>query len=171
MLPQHEFLAVGYNSHRPIATSADLVKRKLADEPTVLIGHSMGGILAAGLAHELPEQVRAVITISTPFGGSRAAAWCRWLPHFPPVLTDVSPSSGILQRLRLMKLSIPSLSLVTTGGALPTTIEANDSIVTVSSQMASPCQRKTKLPFNHFEVLMVEKTIETVAEFLDGLNG
>ncbi len=171
MLPQHEFHAVGYNSHRPLAFAADHVKRKLVDEPTVLVGHSMGGILAAGLAHELPEQVRAVITISTPFGGSRAAAFCRWLPHFPPVLTDVSPSSGILQRLRLMKLGMPSLSIVTNGGALPTTVEPNDSIVTVSSQMATPCAKKVKLPFNHFEVLMVEKTVETVAEFLDGLNG
>ncbi len=42
-----------------------------------LVGWSLGGIYARELAKELPDQVRAVITLGTPFGGSHTStnAW------------------------------------------------------------------------------------------------
>lgn len=42
-------------------------------EPVTLIGISLGGILARIAAHRMPELVREVITISSPFAGSARA--------------------------------------------------------------------------------------------------
>lgn len=46
-------------------------------EPVVLVGWSLGGIYARVLAQRHPEHVRMVVTLGTPFSGSRRAnnAW------------------------------------------------------------------------------------------------
>ena len=35
--------------------------------PVSIVGYSMGGLFARWLAHEMPDQIRQVITVSTPF--------------------------------------------------------------------------------------------------------
>ncbi|MEO6218564.1 MAG: alpha/beta hydrolase [Sphingomonas sp.] len=42
-------------------------------QPVTLIGVSLGGIMARFAAHHLPDQVREVITVSSPFAGSPRA--------------------------------------------------------------------------------------------------
>lgn len=54
--------------------------QRLADRsgrPTLLIGWSLGGIMARELAHRVPDAVSGVITMGTPFSGSPHAnnAW------------------------------------------------------------------------------------------------
>jgi pimeloyl-ACP methyl ester carboxylesterase len=51
---------------------ASLERRKV-----ILLGWSLGGIFARALAHRLPEKVAQVVTLSSPFSGSRHAnrAW------------------------------------------------------------------------------------------------
>lgn len=44
-----------------------------AGEPVTLIGVSLGGIMARMAAHRLPERVREVITISSPYAGPARA--------------------------------------------------------------------------------------------------
>lgn len=43
-------------------------------QPLTLIGHSLGGIFARELAREMPEKVRQVISLGSPFGKGRRTA-------------------------------------------------------------------------------------------------
>ncbi len=65
---------------------ADELASRLAVEPPqkaiVVVGHSLGGILATVVARTLYErghQVRAVITLGTPFLGSKMAVFLPWV--------------------------------------------------------------------------------------------
>jgi pimeloyl-ACP methyl ester carboxylesterase len=44
------------------------------EEPVSLVGHSLGGIYARELAREMPERVRQVISLGSPFGEGRMTA-------------------------------------------------------------------------------------------------
>jgi pimeloyl-ACP methyl ester carboxylesterase len=60
----------GHNAEMLIARVAALAA---AAGPVTLIGVSLGGIMARLVAHERPELVREVITVSSPFAGSGRA--------------------------------------------------------------------------------------------------
>jgi len=72
----------GYN-FGPRAGILETAKRQVIDtceaagEPISLIGWSLGGIYARELSKALPEHVRSVITLGTPFAGSHKStnAW------------------------------------------------------------------------------------------------
>jgi pimeloyl-ACP methyl ester carboxylesterase len=55
------------------ADTVDRLKRRLDEigrgEPVLLVGWSLGGVYARELARAAPEQVRAVITLGSPFSG------------------------------------------------------------------------------------------------------
>lgn len=64
---------------RTIGTDGERLMARIADlhvqtgKPITLIGISLGGIMARIAAHRHPEQVRGVITISSPFAGHPSA--------------------------------------------------------------------------------------------------
>lgn len=144
------------------------IRRQLPKGEFYLIGHSLGGILAILMAAEHADRVQKVVTISAPLGGSKAATALRWIPGHPKVLHDLGPTSPKIELLAQLKLEAPLLSIISTGGSLPTSPEPNDSIVTVSSQKALKIGRKAEVKANHFEVLMHEKTIQLIKSFIFG---
>lgn len=166
-LPEHTSTLVNYNSHQPLLKSIKQVLRQLPkDVPITLVGHSLGGVIAALIAHEQLAQVTKLATISSPIGGSKAALVARWLPSAPDVLSDITPGSAYMVRLRQSQLSIPLLSIISTAGHLALSPERNDSIVTVSSQRALPGAKKIEVKANHFEVLMAEETVHHLSSFI-----
>ncbi|HYD15802.1 MAG TPA: alpha/beta fold hydrolase, partial [Hyphomicrobium sp.] len=48
---------------------AERVERHGRGRPVVLVGWSLGGVYARELAKEMPDMVRCVITLGTPFAG------------------------------------------------------------------------------------------------------
>jgi pimeloyl-ACP methyl ester carboxylesterase len=160
-----DVVAVDYRSHQPLAKSVAQVRRQLPAGPLVLVGHSLGGVIALTLARELgPDRVHAVATVSSPVAGSRAASALSWMPGAPAVLSDISPSAPAIRALRA-GAPCPVLSVVSTSGGLPTTPEPNDSVVTVASQAACPGARLVRVRANHFEVLMADETAAALARF------
>ncbi|TAH11849.1 MAG: alpha/beta hydrolase [Curvibacter sp.] len=111
----------GYN-FGPRAGVLETAKRQLQEtaeasgEPVSLVGWSLGGVYARELAKELPQHVRSVITMGTPFAGSHKStnAWRLYeltsgrsitqeveqfdLPAAPPVPTTsiYSRSDGVV---------------------------------------------------------------------------
>lgn len=74
------YAAVGWAQGRNLGPRGDLLERTVeyiadaADQSggkVSLIGHSLGGIYARELAKELPDKVRQVITLGSPFGEGR----------------------------------------------------------------------------------------------------
>jgi pimeloyl-ACP methyl ester carboxylesterase len=71
---------IGWEQGRNLGPRDDLLERLVAHivhlaeftgGKVTLIGHSLGGIYARELAKEIPQQVRQVITLGSPFGEGR----------------------------------------------------------------------------------------------------
>lgn len=166
-LPAHTIVPVNYASHQPLRDSMDEIERKLPKTGRFsFVGHSLGGILATLLAAEHAERIDHLVTISSPLGGSKAAGAMRWFPGHPRVLHDIAPSSGKIELISQLKLTVPTLCIVSSGGSLPTSTEPNDSIVTVASQRALSFGKKVEIKANHFEVLLHEKVVQHLENFL-----
>jgi len=166
-LPSHDIVPINYSSHQPLRDSMDEVRKRLPKTGRFsIVGHSLGGVLAVLMAAEHVDRVDNLVTISAPFGGSKAATALRWVPGHPKVIEDITPTSGKIELISQLKLHTPTLSIISTGGSLPTTPEPNDSIVTVSSQRALPFGRKVEVKANHFEVLLHEKVVQLLENFL-----
>lgn len=73
--PMVEFYSctqMGYGSFESqVSRALTQLRPRLNGSPVHLFGHSMGGLVARGVAHELPG-VRSVMTIGTPHAGTNA---------------------------------------------------------------------------------------------------
>jgi len=168
-LPDHKMVMVDYDSHQPLQLSIAQVLKKLPKDGSFsLVGHSLGGVIAALIADV--SGAEELVTISSPLNGSRAASTLRWIPGSLPVMKDITPSSPYIMQIKEGKLTIPTLSIISTGGHLPTSPEPNDSVVAVSSQKALKHAKKQEIKASHFEVLMHDKTVKHLKDFLFGEN-
>jgi len=165
-LPAHEIIPINFDSHQPFALSLVDIEKQLPKTPFSFVTHSLGGLAAVYLAEKLQNRVKAIVSISAPFGGSKAAIALRWVPGYPKVFEDITPGSATISRLTTLKIKAPLLSIISVGGNLPTTSEQNDSVVTIASQKALPYGKKVEVKANHFEVVMHEKTISLIEDFL-----
>lgn len=163
---------IDYNSRQPLEDSVQQVLKYIPKKETVtLVGHSLGGVIALLIAGRKLADVERVVTISSPVGGSKFAAWARWVSSGIPLLGDITPNARHIVELRKAKFDMPILSIISTGGALPTSTEPNDSVVSVASQKALTGPKKIEVNANHFEILMHEKVIEHVKKFVELPNG
>lgn len=168
-LPEHTAHLIDYASHQRLSESLEQVMKKIPKtEKFAIVGHSLGGVIAALVASARPDQVEALVTISSPLNGSRAASTLRWIPGALPVLNDIVPRSSYIKEVGALQLEVPTLSIVSTGGHLPTSPEANDSVVAVSSQRGLKFGKKVEIKATHFEVLMHDKTVKLISDFLFG---
>lgn len=165
-LPEHDAVALNYSSHQPLRDSMQDVRDKLPKGRFTLVGHSLGGLLAILMAAEHVDRCDKVVTISSPLAGSKAAAGLRWFPGHPKIIEDITPTSPKIELISQLKLHLPTLSIISTAGALPVAREPNDGIVTIESQRALTFGKKIEVKANHFEVLMHEKTVKLLLEFL-----
>jgi pimeloyl-ACP methyl ester carboxylesterase len=166
LLPTHDAVALSYKSHQPLRDSMQEVRDRLPKGEFALVGHSLGGVLAVLMTAEHADRVTKVVTISSPLGGSKAASSLRWIPGHPKIVEDITPSSPKIELISQLKLSVPTLSLVSTAGGLTLSPEPNDGIVTVDSQRALKFGRKVEIKANHFEILMFERTAKLIEGFL-----
>lgn len=133
-------------------------------EPTVVVGHSLGGLLAAGVCDH--PAVSKVVTLSAPLGGILSAGWFGLL-NSQPMFRDLLPYSTILYDIksRNIKTMKPHKAIVTTFG-MPIISEPNDGVVAVSSQMAWETPEYKKFNLNHFEVLMDYDVLDQIEKFI-----
>lgn len=160
---------IDYDSHQPLERSITQVLRFIPKtEPVVLVGHSLGGLIAMLIAGRGLAPVERVVTISSPLGGSRAAVYARWVASGIPLLNDLVPHSPQVKEVAGMKLAVPVLNVISTAGSLPTSSEPNDGVVTITSQKAYKHGKKLEVKANHFEILLHEKTADNIRRFING---
>lgn len=167
-------ILVDYDSRQRLERSIREVLEFIpTNEPVTLIGHSLGGLISALIAARRLADVRKLVTISTPLGGSRAAVYARWVATGIPLLNDITPNAPAIREVANARLKIPMLSVISTGGSLPTSTEPNDSVVSVSSQRALVGAKQLDIRANHFEVMLHEQMASGIRQFLyeDCQNG
>jgi pimeloyl-ACP methyl ester carboxylesterase len=156
-----------YLSRQPLHLSIEEVLKQIPKkEPVILVGHSLGGVIAMNIAHLRLRNIKKVVTISSPLGGSKGAIYAQWVLRSLEVLRDLVPSSAYIKPLSNLPAPCPVLSIYSTSGSLPTAFEPNDSVVTVASQRALLHARQVEVRANHFEVLMHPGTIKLVKDFV-----
>lgn len=167
--PRADNLFVDYETEDGIESNIDdindLIFATYGDTPVDLVGHSLGGVKAVAL-HQMGTKVRRIVTISAPLGGSGAAGLLSWMFPSSKLYRDVSTHSAVISNIRSKPITVPVLSLVTTGGGMPIFREPNDGVVTVKSQTAIKGPDYRHVPMNHFEVLLSPVARDTIHDFL-----
>ncbi|MDR3503013.1 MAG: hypothetical protein P4L79_10580 [Legionella sp.] len=166
-LGEHEYIDFEYSYLSPLQKIIDrfVEEIKNVEETKQVISHSLGGIIALAARDKI--NFEKVVTLSTPFGGSKSALLMSWFMP-PSVMDDVATNSKIILGLKNNPIDIPVLSYVTTGGNMYGFFaEENDDVVTVASQMALEGPEYVKIKMNHFGVLQSKRVVSGIKKFLE----
>ena len=162
-LPGHHDILLEYDSSHGFYTNhAVMLDRLDGLDDVFFVAHSLGGIHALHLAHELGARVIGGVTMSTPYGGSEAAEMVACLLPFSQVLKDIRPRSAPIIAGRGMALTVPWTNLVSTSGSSPFMLAANDGVVTLGSMRQRSDIRLVDIDCNHFEIVLNEKAIAVI---------
>lgn len=167
LLPHHEFKDFAYDCETPLPKTIDnfVELLKLEDETPDIISHSLGGVIA--LTSSKRVDVGKIVTMSSPFGGSKAASLFRWIAA-SQLLDDIHTHSSTMVELRRQAFDDSNiLSFVTTGGGIFEGVsEPNDGVVTVDSQTSLKGPDYHYTDRNHFEVLLCPDVVEKIKTFM-----
>ena len=152
-----------YSINEPTTSVAQRLAHQIeeAAQPTMLVGHSLGGILALGCANS--AHVVRVVTLCAPFGGLRHADLIALFTSHP-LVQDLRFYSPLLTGLRLAHHLKPHLAIVGSHG-LPFLAGDNDGAVTVASQTALTGAHYEVVELNHFEVLLSDQVASLIRSF------
>jgi pimeloyl-ACP methyl ester carboxylesterase len=166
-------IRISYDCQDSILGLIDQLSSKLpTDREVFLLGHSLGGLIAVGATqkykriHGHVNNIRAVITLGSPFGGSESATYLQWLFPGYNLFKSISPTGKLVTSIQATGAVVPTLSFVTTAGNNPLFHEANDGIVTVRSQRSLGRAKFIEVPYNHFEVLLSTDIIDHIKNIL-----
>lgn len=162
-LPGHTDILLEYDSGHGFYTNhATMLERLDGLDDVFFVAHSLGGIHALHLAHELGRRVIGGVTMSTPYGGSEAAEMVACLLPFSQVLKDIRPRSAPIVAGRDMSLSVPWTNLVSTSGSSPFMLAANDGVVTLGSMRNRNDIQLVDIDCNHFEIVLNPQAVAVI---------
>jgi pimeloyl-ACP methyl ester carboxylesterase len=141
---------------------ATMLERLAGKRDLFFIAHSLGGIHALHLAAELSGEVLGGVTMSTPYGGSEAAEMVACLMPFSQVLQDIRPRSAPILDGKRIALNVPWTNLVTTAGASPFMLAANDGVVTHDSMRNRDDIQLVDIACNHFDIVLNQDALTVI---------
>lgn len=152
-------------SYTLFETAHDAIQRlsqAIAEDgrPAVLVGHSLGGIMAIAAT---AANITGCVTLCAPFGGARHAEFLSMF-YRHHLLSDLRSHGPLLRGVRAAPATKPHLAIVGTEG-LPFFAEDNDGAVTVASQTALDNVHYVRLSLNHFEVLLSRDVVDLIRAF------
>ena len=134
-------------------------------KPYSIVAHFLGGAVGFCLAAD-GEPVEQIFTMSSPFGGSKAATMLNMAFCLTPVFADINPLGSTIRSVRQDEITVPIRSVVTTSGGTPLMHEANDGVVSVASQTCLKGPDYHRVDFSHFEVLIADPVTDLAHDFL-----
>jgi pimeloyl-ACP methyl ester carboxylesterase len=162
-LQGHNDILLEYDSSHGFYTNHDaMLERLYGLDEVFFVAHSLGGIHALHLAHELGSRVVGGVTMSTPYGGSEAAEMVACLLPFSQVLKDIRPRSAPIIAGRDISLSVPWTNLVSTSGSSPFMLAANDGVVTLGSMRQRGDIQLVDIDCNHFEIVLNQQALAVI---------
>ena len=148
ILPDWPTTLIDYSSTHSFYHNLDLICDVVCDTgPLFVIGHSLGGIYGLHLTQCC--NVVGGVSISTPFKGSSAADWAKYIVPKYPLFRDVGPKSKPMIEANKIPINIPWTQVISTTGEVPYIKSPNDGVVTIESME----QRK-----NDMECVYVDNT-------------
>lgn len=186
-LPEHRKIVIEYSCDSSLKKICESVEDAVIasvdiNKPFTIIGHSLGGIIGAYVFARLHknEQIKPVIeqcklvTLASPFGGSKAATFIRWFFPGDILYRDIAHNGhGVMSAIRK---SVLLRNLGAQGRILPMVahsehpifnkLEPGDSVVTVRSQKSMPEWKYEAFQYNHFEILQAPDVADRIKEFV-----
>jgi pimeloyl-ACP methyl ester carboxylesterase len=160
-LPEHLGYDVAYNANDPLEDLIWMAENNLV-EPSHIVSHSLGGIIAVALSQRCPDKVLSVSTLATPFGGSEAATRASVLFPFNTFLKNIHVMNPTLREIILKGPTAPTMNIITTSGGTAFEPRPNDGVVTIESQEAFKGNIQYKIDLNHFEVLQSPGVVKII---------
>jgi pimeloyl-ACP methyl ester carboxylesterase len=145
-----------YNNHESMLVELDGV------HDIFFIAHSLGGIYALHLANAIPERVRGAVTMSTPYGGSEAAQFVKYILPFSQLIRDIQPKSSPILQAKTFEIEHPWTNIVTLNGQSPLMVSPNDGVVTFDSMRHRQDMRLIDVESNHYEITQSHKALEII---------
>jgi len=134
----------------------------------VVVGHSLGGIIACDISHE--KNVSRTITLSAPLSGVQLARLFQmYLLFRAPILKDVIPEAKYIVDLKKRRYYNAMDVLVSCIGFNPAIYEPSDGVVPISSQTnwTPESSKITYVEANHHEILQSAEAILTIEKALN----
>ena len=127
-----------------------------------VVGHSMGGLMALGLAGT--PWVASITTIATPLDGLEINLLQNYLSR-SSFLGEISTYSDFLKNIHEKKYTMPIQHIISTHGFNPYIWEPNDGVVTLRSQRGWKSGVTHDVSANHTEIMMTPETVKLLATF------
>lgn len=145
-------IAVNYNSLNTFYNNLTLMVNQLSDAgPLFVVGHSLGGLYALHLVQHV--NIVGAVSISTPFRGSSAADWAKYIvPNFP-LFREVGRNAPPIVEAEKISINIPWTQIVSTRGTVPYLRNPNDGVVTRESMRHRSDVECVDVPHTHYEVV------------------
>ncbi|HYD94671.1 MAG TPA: alpha/beta hydrolase [Noviherbaspirillum sp.] len=167
----HNPLFLEYNGEHGFYCNHQRMREQLAGVDDIFfVAHSLGGIHALHLANELPDKVAGAVTISTPYGGSKAAEVIQYLLPLSQLVKDIQPSSAPIVEGNRFKVVHPWTNIVTTKGHSPLMTLPNDGVVTHASMRYRKDITLVDVPRNHYEILLSHEAVAIIKNAIEGIG-
>jgi hypothetical protein len=108
--------------------------------------------------------------MSTPYGGAEVADVLTFFMPFSRLMRDIGPSSWVMKQADRIKIQHPWTNIVTMKGQSPFIPEANDGVVTISSQKHHANMELVEVNFNHYEVVLSDDVVSIIKNRIDKLS-
>ncbi len=150
-----------YNIHDSFDKIMKDVEKSIDDQPTIVIGHSFGGIVAYHLAQKHPN-IKIGMSIATPWEGSVMAQIGSMFWHNYQFFRNIGKYENHIKFIRNNPVNIPWTNVITTRGLFN---NEYDGVVSIASQRQLQPIDKIKtveLNYTHNEVLHSEELIKEI---------
>ena len=137
--------------------------RESITEPCVLIGHSLGGMVA--LALEDSPHIRGIITLASPLTGLDLNLVQVYLSR-SSLIGEITNRSHIVKDIQKHSYTKPVLHLVANRGYNPFIYEQNDGVLPYKVQTGWSCGPICEIAANHYEILQSSDSIANISRFL-----
>ena len=159
-----EEVFVDYDSANKFYENLNLIYNQVSHlDCCFLIGHSMGGIYALHLLKKL--NVMGVVSISTPFNGSRTADWAKFVVPKYQLFKDAGRKSDPITSGHNIDISCPWTQIVSTSGGVPYHEGPNDGVCTTTSMEYRQADMEiARIATTHYEVMVSPAVKERITE-------
>lgn len=162
-------IAVNYSSMNRFYSNLETMIGELESAgPLFMVGHSLGGLYALHLTRHV--DVVAAVSISTPYRGSSAADWAKYIVPSYPLFRDVGRRSPAVVAAEDIVLDVPWTQVVSTTGSVPYLNGPNDGVVTVASMRHRSDMAHIEVPHTHYEVMCSAVVADIILQKYNQIN-
>ncbi len=156
-------ILINYNSMNGFCNNL----KNIVDEvskigPAFIAGHSLGGIYALHLLEHC--DIKGIVSISTPYRGSSAADWAKYIAPSYQLFKDVGRRSKPIIHGHKIEINVPYTQIVSTTGDVPYLNGPNDGVVTVASMKYREDMEHIEVPHTHYEVMCSDTVANIIKE-------